>query len=174
MPALQIRRELPRDIGAIYALTKAAFGRAAEADLLKRLRDENALLLSQVALLDAAVVGHAGYSLVTVSAGSRRERFPALGPIAVVPSHQRRGIGGMLVRAGMAALRAQGHSLLFLVGHVSYYPRFGFQPALPLGFTCDYVSDPARHQHFMVAILNDWQPGEAGGHVRFHPAFDEA
>ena len=61
--------------------------------------------------------------------------------------------------------------MVFLVGSPRYYPRFGFQPALPLGFTSDYVEPGGRHEHFMVALLEESMPGDVRGHVRFHPAF---
>lgn len=173
MPNLRIRREEPRDIPQLHALVCAAFGRADEARLLDRLRVEDALLLSHVALLGDELVGQAAYSLVNVGAGAQVYRCPALGPIAVSPARQRQGIGSALVWAGLAALRAAGYGLLFLVGHRSYYPRFGFVPALPLGFGSDYVQPGGAHEHFMVAALDDEALGSARGHVRFHAAFAE-
>ncbi|MCY4465447.1 MAG: N-acetyltransferase [Chloroflexi bacterium] len=173
-PNLRIRLEEPGDIPQLHALVEAAFGRAGEADLLDRLRDEGALLLSHVALLDDELVGQAAYSLVNVDDGAQVNHFPALGPIAVSPARQRQGIGSALVWAGMAAMRAAGHGLLFLVGHRTYYPRFGFVPALPLGFGSDYVQPGGAHEHFMVAALDDETVGSARGHVRFHSAFADA
>ena len=101
LPNLRIRLEEPRDIPQLHALVHAAFGRADEARLLDRLRDEGALLLSHVALLDDELVGQAAYSLVSVDDGARVNRFPALGPIAVSPARQRQGIGSALVWAGL-------------------------------------------------------------------------
>lgn len=174
LPNLRIRPEEPRDIPQLHALVHAAFGRADEARLLDRLRAEGALLLSHVTLLDDELVGQAAYSLVSVDDGARVSHFPALGPIAVSPARQRQGIGSALVWAGLAAMRAAGYGLLFLVGHRSYYPRFGFVPALPLGFGSDYVQPGGAHEHFMVIQLRDGALQKQGGHVRFHPAFDES
>ena len=173
LPNLRIRLEEPRDIPQLQALVHAAFGRADEARLLDRLRAEEALLLSHVALLGDELVGQAAYSLVHVDDGERLCRFPALAPIAVSPARQRQGIGSALVWAGLATMRAAGFGLLFLVGHRSYYPRFGFVPALPLGFGSDYVQPGGAHEHFMVAVLDDEILGSARGHVRFHNAFAE-
>ena len=173
MPLI-IRQEKIDDIRHIYELTKAAFGRSSEADLIDHLRADDALILSQVALLGNQIVGHAAYSLVRISDVDSVHYQPALGPIAVIPEHQGRGIGSALLRAGMAALTSSGYALLFLVGHVSYYPRFGFQPALPLGFTCDYFQQDDAHEPFMVAVLGSSLPDSIRGHVRFHPAFDDA
>ena len=134
-----IRQERNDDISQIYKVTANAFGRDSEADLNNLLRDAGVLILSQVAEIEGEIVGHAAYSLVTVTDDDGVRRFPALGPIAVAPAFQCQGIGSKLVRAGLTAMSDAGYGLLFLVGHVSYYPRFGFQPAQPLGFTSDYV-----------------------------------
>ena len=170
--SLIIREETNDDISLIYELTAAAFGRASEADLIDLLRADDALILSQVALLDNQIVGQAAYSLVSITDADTSHYQPALGPIAVAPSHQRRGIGSALVRAGLEAMNEAGYGMLFLVGHVSYYPRFGFQPALPLGFTCDYFQPDDAHEPFMVALMDMEIPENIRGHVRFHPAFD--
>ncbi len=170
---LVIREEAPGDIPPLRDLVTAAFGRADEADLLDLLRADGDLLLSHVALLDGALVGQAAYSPISVRDGKREWSFVALGPIAVAPAHQRQGIGGALLGAGMAALREAGHGLLFLVGHVSYYPRFGFRPALPLGFSTDYFGPEDAHEPFMVAELAERLIGSARGHVKFARAFDE-
>ena len=173
MPTTTIRTERPSDIKTIHALECAAFGRREEADIVDKLRDAGALWLSQVALHDGGIVGHAAYSLVTITDAETIHEFPALGPIGVLPEFQKRGIGRALIEAGFEAVQKAGYGLLFLVGHPSYYPRFGFQPALPLGFTSDYVTDPRRHEHFMVRVFDQRLIGHARGHMRYHAAFDE-
>ena len=173
MLKMDIRLERPDDIQAIFDIEAAAFDTDAEARLVDLLRAADALLLSHVAEFKGEVVGHAAYSLVTVTDCDRVRRFPALGPIAVEPTLQRQGIGSALVRAGMRALQDMGYELLFLVGSPRYYPRFGFQPAQPLGFNSDYVEPGGAHEHFMLALLQESRPDGARGHVRFHPAFAE-
>jgi putative acetyltransferase len=74
----------------------------------------------------------------------------ALAPMSVVPDWQRRGVGSALVRAGLAACRAAGHTVVIVVGHPAYYPRFGVVRALPLGLTSD---PPFPDEAFMVAEL---------------------
>jgi putative acetyltransferase len=168
-----IRDERESDIQTIHALERAAFGRRQEADIVDILRAAGALWLSQVALHDGEIVGHAAYSLVTITQAAKTCEFPALGPIGVWPRYQKRGIGTALIEAGFEAMQRAGYGMLFLVGHTSYYPRFGFQPALPLGFSSDYVSDPQRHEHFMVRVFDESLIGRLRGHMRYHAAFDE-
>lgn len=171
--SIDIRLETPADIGEIRRIEAAAFEGEAHADLVDHLRADGALLLSHVALLSGAIVGHAAYTLLTITDGDMARHFPGLGPIGVDPPFQGLGIGSALVRAGIKAMRDMGYGLLFLVGSPRYYPRFGFQPAQPLGFSSDYVEPGGRHEHFMVALLDERGPGSVRGHVRFHPAFHE-
>jgi predicted N-acetyltransferase YhbS len=49
-----------------------------------------------------------------------------LGPIAVHPTHQGEGLGGYLIREGLAGAGLQGWSRVMLVGDRPYYLRFGF------------------------------------------------
>lgn len=169
---LIIREEQPADIDAIYAVELDAFAQPDEADLVNRLRDRDAVWLSHVALLDGKIVGHALYSMVTVTDGDIVQQFPALAPLAVATAHQKQSVGGQLMTAGLQAARDAGHGLMFLIGHPSYYPRFGFQPAKPLGFTSDYVKEDGPHEHFMLAVLDDSLLSTVHGHVRYHPAFE--
>ena len=170
---IDIRLERPGDLEQIYAIEAAAFGGEAHARLVDALRADDALILSQVAEVEGEIVGHAAYSFISVTDGDCVRRFPALGPIAVSPPLQSQGIGSALARAGLRALTEAGYGMAFLVGSPNYYPRFGYLPAQPLGFSSDYVEPGGSHQHFMVALLQDSMPGEVRGHVRFHPAFAE-
>lgn len=51
-----------------------------------------------------------------------------LSPVAVLPTHQRQGIGAQLIRAGLDALRAEGASAAFTYGDPAFYGRLGFAP----------------------------------------------
>ena len=110
-------------------------------------------LLSLVAVQDHKVVGHILFTPVAIR---RDDAAPvpalALAPLAVLPRHQRTGIGSCLVRQGLTACRRRNERLVIVVGHPDYYPRFGFQPARPLGLEVPFaVSDEA----FMVCDLAD-------------------
>ena len=171
--SIKIRTETPQDIETIHKIEASAFEGEAHADLVNLLRAEGELILSHVAEWTGETVGHAAYSLVTVTDGDIVRRSPALGPIGVLPRYQGRGIGSALVRAGLEAMSELGYGLVFLVGSPLYYPRFGYQPAQPLCFTSDYVEDVSRHEHFMVAVLDEGALAYIRGHVRFHEAFHQ-
>jgi putative acetyltransferase len=138
----------PEERQIVHAIIETAFGRPEEADLVARLRAEGAVLISLVAVLDNAavldnvalledagkldkrIVGHILFSRMFVetraetAAGS--VAAVALAPVAVLPEHQRQGIGGRLIRHGLDLLRRQGEQIVIVLGHPDYYKQFGF------------------------------------------------
>ena len=132
------------------------------------LRNAATGLISRVAVIDLEVVGHILFSPVTVSAADSDFQAIGLAPVAYPPEHQRTGIGSHLVRSGLEQCKRAGESIVFVVGHVCDYPRFGFVPARPLGFECEYsVPDDV----FMVAELEKGALAGRSGMVRYHTAF---
>jgi putative acetyltransferase len=165
-----VRQESPADHQAIREIHEEAFGRAVEARLADALRASSAFVpeLSLVAERDGRVVGHALFSRATL-VGDEPVELLALGPIAVRPECQRQGIGGALIRAGLERAEAMGFRAVVLVGHPTYYPRFGFTPARAAGLETTFaVSDEA----FMVCPLPPRGLEGVRGTVRFAPAFD--
>jgi putative acetyltransferase len=121
-----VRPATAADHAAIRAIVTAAFGEAEPADIIEGVRDEGAALVELVFEAGGQVVGHVLFSRMTVSP----ERFLAgLGPLAVRPDHQGRGIGDGLSRAGIEAVRKLGAEAVVVLGHPTYYPRFGFSHA---------------------------------------------
>jgi len=51
-----------------------------------------------------------------------------LGPIAVHPTRQGEGLGGLLIRDSLGGARALGWERVLLVGDAPYYGKFGFLP----------------------------------------------
>jgi putative acetyltransferase len=145
-----VREEREEDRSAVRRVEEAAFGRTDEADIVDALRGDEAWALSLVAEVAGSIVGHLLFS--------RGDRAMTLGPLAVLPEHQRSGVGAALMSEGLTRIDEP----VVLLGHVDYYPRFGFRPAAPLGITNQWgIEDPA----WMVR-------GElAPGVVRFPAAF---
>ena len=168
-----VRSETPEDASEIRRVNELAFGTPAEANLVEALRDRGKAVLSLVAVEDNRVVGHLLLSPVTIGSGEPvDETFSALGlgPMAVLPEHQRRGIGSLLIESALNTSRKAGHDCVVLVGHAEYYPRFGFVPASRFGLQCQYdVPDEV----FMAMELREGTLTRHKGMVRYQPEFDE-
>jgi putative acetyltransferase len=92
--------------------------------------------------------------------------------MAVVPEHQRRGIGSRLVRAGIEAMRERNCPFIIVLGHSEYYPRFGFVPASQHGLTCQWPGVPDAA--FMVRVLDGSKMAGICGTVKYRDEFDQA
>jgi putative acetyltransferase len=166
-----IRPELSTDIAAIRHVNVQAFGQDKEAVLIDKLRKHGMLTLSLVAVQDDKLVGHIAFSPVVIESKLTHFEAITLAPIAVLPEYQRRGIGGQLIRAGLAECRNLGHEIVVIVGYSEYYPRFGFMPAKPKGIECEFeVPDEA----WMILELRNGALAGRIGTVKFRPEFKEA
>lgn len=114
------------ELQAIRAVNEAAFGDADEADLVDALRRHGSVLVSIVAEFEAAIIGHVLFSRMHINTASGPVLAAALAPVAVLPEHQRKGIGQRLITHGLDMLRVRGERIVIVLGHPSYYPRFGF------------------------------------------------
>jgi len=165
---VHVREERPDDYAAIRALNDAAFGQPQEGLLVDALRMNGGVMLSLVAEQDGLVVGHILYSPATIDTEGRRVAGASLGPMAVLPTYQRRGVGGQLIEAGTRWLKRRGCPFVIVLGHPGYYPRFGFIPASVYGIHCEWeVPDEA----FMVMLLDAPAMRDVSGMVRYRQEF---
>src|SRR5438067_2616505 len=110
----------------IRAINEAAFGGHEEADLVETLRAGGEVVISLVAELDHRLVGHLLFSRMWIETADGLLTAVALAPVAVLPEHQRQGVGGRLIRKGLDMLRDRNEKIVLVVGHADYYPLFGF------------------------------------------------
>lgn len=161
-----IRPETPADTAAIRAVLRGAFGRDAEADLVERLRTAGDLVLALIAESEAkGVLGYVAFARLALQAGDLSDHAAGLAPLAVVPEHQRCGIGTALVRQGLAALKKRGERLVFVLGDPAHYTRFGFRREIAASFHAPYAGP-----HFMALRLAGGGPETA--HIRYPAGFD--
>jgi len=162
---IDVRDERPDDLAAIREVNDRAFDQPLEGRIVDALRAHGAVQLSLVAVVDGQVAGHILFSPVT---GDGAAAGVGLGPMAVTPEQQRRGVGAALIDAGLARLRAAGCPFVVVLGHHDYYMRFGFVPASRYGMRCEWdVPD----ESFMVHVLDAAATAAAAGQIRYRPEF---
>ena len=165
-----IRHEIPQDIPDIRKVNAAAFDTNAEADLVDALRDEGAILLSHVAVLKNTIVEHILFSPVVIESNTSNFPVAGLGPMAVLPEHQRKGIGSKLVEAGLEGCLSQGHQAVVVLGHPEFYPRFGFVSSKQYFITSEYDVPPK------VFMVKELRPNALAGHTgiaKYHHLFNK-
>ncbi|MCD6681969.1 MAG: N-acetyltransferase [Burkholderiaceae bacterium] len=163
--SLVIRPERKSDEDTIGEITRQAFATHpysshTEHFIVDALREANALAISLVAEQSGQVVGHIAFSPVTISDGA--SGWFGLGPVSVLPSVQKRGIGRALIERGLSLLREYGAAGCVLLGEPSFYGRFGFAntPRLVLS---------GVPQEFFLAL--SFGSGSPQGEVTYHAAF---
>lgn len=162
---ITIRNETNFDADIISEVTIAAFksmeiSNHTEQFIIEALRSTRALTLSLVAEVDGRVVGHIAFSPVTISDGT--DNWYGLGPVSVLPMHQKTGIGKALIQEGLSRLKDLGAKGCCLVGHPQYYRKFGFQNVATL------VLEGVPQEVFFALSFDGQFPQ---GDVTFHDGF---
>ena len=164
-PKIIIRSEIDADVDAITEVTAAAFkaleiSNHTEQFIIEALRADSALTVSLIAEVDGHVVGHVAFSPVTISDGT--QNWYGLGPVSVLPEHQRKGIGKSLILEGISRLKGLNAKGCCLVGHPDYYRKLGFKNVSGLV----YEGVP---QEVFLAMSFDGQIPQ--GTINFHDGF---
>ena len=155
------------DYEAVRTINIAAFGGGHEATLIERLRDDGLVIASLVAVDDeAGIIGHILFSRLTIHMDDSVMSAVALAPAAVLPEHQRRGIGSSLIRDGLRACQSASERVVIVVGHPSYYPRFGFSATL-----VRRLQSPWSGAAFMALELEPGALAGITGQVKYPAAF---
>jgi len=158
------------DLPAMHDLHVRAFGgRQDEAVLVDLLHAAGKAAPSLVAVVGGAIVGNVVFSPMEIVPARSHLRIAGMGPVAVLPGWQRRGVGSQLVRAGLDACRAAGVHVIAVLGDPRFYGRFGFRPATHHGLTNEYVQD----EHFMVLELQTRALEGVAGLLKYAPEFKQ-
>lgn len=159
------RVETDADIPAVREINLAAFDTAAEADLVDALRGDRGWLPGLSLVSTDTAGAPVGFALLT---RCHIGDVPALclAPCAVLPRVQRTGAGSAAITAGLAAARAMGERFVVVLGHPTYYPRFGFGRASAHGIS---LSIEVPDEALMALSLDDGPL--PGGRVRYAAPF---
>ena len=164
---ITIRPETPSDYEAIEQITIAAFSGKPYSDqtehlVIRRLREAKALSLSLVSEKNEAIVGHIAFSVVKINGEDKQ--WYGLGPVSVLPSYQKQGIGSALIKEGLARIRGLGAKGCVLEGNPDYYQRFGFKSYPHL----IYEGAPAAIFFMALPFYNEVPAGKVEFHRAFH------
>ncbi|MGL4697780.1 GNAT family N-acetyltransferase [Enterococcus larvae] len=151
-----VREANKSDRSKIYSVEEMAFGEIDEAVLVEKLVADptSQPTVSLLAFDDDEAVGHILFTKGGLTSAGEELSIMILGPLAVIPDYQKRGIGGQLIEEGLHRLREAKTDLVFVLGHIEYYPRHGFKPALPLGFLPPYPTKKGLEDAWMVLDLS--------------------
>lgn len=150
---MQIRQETSKDYNEVYNLIKEAFATAEhrdgnEQDLVVALRKGEAFVpeLSLVAEKDGRIVGHILFTKAKVG----EDTVLVLAPLSILPEFQKQGIGSALIKEGHKIAKELGYSYSLVLGSETYYPRYGYLPAVQFGIQ---VPDGIPSANFMAIKL---------------------
>ncbi len=169
--AMEIREERPNDIVDIKRINDLAFNQKHEGKLVEDLRKSGDFCraLSLLYILKGESVGHILFYPVHIQGSNTRHDTFSLAPMAVLPEHQRKGIGSALVNEGLKMLKERHIGSVVVLGHPEYYPRFGFRPASQWGIKCAF---PCPDEAFMAVELLPGALNGKTGTVVFPEAFN--
>lgn len=151
---MNIRTASRNDADAISRVCESAFPESESGlvatlavNLLSEITDPR--ILSLVCEADDLIAGHVAFSPVW-----ERETMEPLGyilaPLAVLPDHQRGGIGSGLVKYGIKCLSECGVGFLLVYGDPNYYGRFGFTVDGAESYLPPY---PLRYPHGWLGLM---------------------
>ena len=171
MDSFFIRPERPEDIDAIFEVNFQAFAQDGEARLVNALRDDGDYLqeLSLVAVSGDRIIGHILFPPITIVSDNAETPALALAPLSVHQDFQCLGIGAALIEEGLKECQRLGHRIVIVVGHPTYYPKFGFTAALDFGINAPF---PCPDEAFMALPLASGALDGISGTVRYPLAFD--
>jgi predicted N-acetyltransferase YhbS len=165
-----IRQETESDYGEIYKLNVTAFGQENEANLVESLRDSEAFIpsLSLVATINNQIVGHILISKIKILDGFKVHHSLSLAPMAVNPSVQKKGIGGLLIKRGLQIATELEYTSVIVLGHERYYSRFGFVPTKKWGISAPF--EVPVEVYMGIELVKDGLK-EVGGTVQYPKEF---
>ena len=113
-----------------------------------------------------------GLTPVTIQAKERIITGMGLAPMSVLPEFQRQGIGSQMVKAGLEAAEKAKYPFVIVLGHPTFYPRFGFVPASGYRIKSEYENVP--EESFMILVFDQAALKGISGVAKYRPEFSSA
>jgi putative acetyltransferase len=165
-----IKRETgQKDFNDIMMVEERAFGYDKEAKLTAGLLGDSTAkpILSLLAYYEGKAIGYIIFTRVYIDEmNTDQPLIHILAPLAVIPEYQKQGVGGLLISEGLKRLKESGSELVFVLGHMDYYPNHGFIPdAGKLGYAAPYEIPEEYANAWMVQSLIEGEFSIKGGNV---------
>jgi predicted N-acetyltransferase YhbS len=171
-----IRLENKNDYREVENLTREAFW-----DIYKPGCDEHLIVhkirntscfipdLDFVVVQDNQIVGNIIYSKSKVMDKDNNEhQVISFGPISVLPSLQKKGIGSTLIKHTTEIAKEMGYKAIFIFGNPAYYHRFGFENAEKFGIS---TAEGLNFDPFMALELYKGSLKGISGRFYMSPVF---
>lgn len=172
---MEIRPATIADVEDIKTVHLQAFDeseRQQVADLAAKLQSENCSdeVLSLVAVDNNEVVGHIAFSRAYLEDSQQLFAY-LLGPLGVLPSYQKQGVGSALIKQGLVSVSKESVAVVFVYGDPAYYSRFGFNAELAKQFLPPYK---LQYPHGWLAMALNADGLPEGGKIRCVEALNNA
>ena len=173
---MRIRSEKKEDYETITKIDDIAFKGKQEGILIKRLRKKREYNkeLSLVAVKDEKIIGHVLLFPLFIKTDNSQVKTLSLGPMAVLPEHQKRGVGKELIKKGIEVAKKKGFKSIVVIGHKGYYPKFGFRKSAEYKLRLPEKYSKIPSEAFMILELEKNCLKEVLGEVQFPKEYDEA
>ena len=160
MTHIQIRETSKADYDNIMLVENAAFNNDESIQTLVTdlLVDESGSpMLSLLAFIGDKAVGHVIFTRAYVNdRDDNQALLHILAPLAVVPEFQKQGIGAALIKEGFTRLKEMGCAIVFVLGHIDYYPKYGFiNDGKSFGFEAPHHIPEEVKDAWMIHYLNE-------------------
>jgi len=173
---INVRQEIASDYPLTERVIQKAFANVeisdkTEHEMVQRLRKSEAFVpeLSLVAE-DEEIVGHILLTKLKIKKEGDSTESLALAPVSVLPEYQNRGVGTRLMNEALKVAKETGFQSVIVLGHPTYYPKFGFKPASLWGIKAPFeVPDEV----FMALELKENALDGVSGVVEYPRAFFE-
>lgn len=165
---MKIRQSTDQDLKEIINVTKLAFARGAEADLVNEILTGPTAVLSLVAEIEGKLVGHILLSKMSVL-GEKEYEIYGVAPMSVHPDFQKQHIGSQLMQASIDEAKNLQFDALFVLGHPTYYPKFGFTSTAQYQISSEY--DVPDDVFMVLELKKDFLQKISEQRVCYCPAF---